>query len=346
MSDRLPTSIDSEEQLEELLSRPSAADVAFLRELDGDVVVLGAGGKMGPSLARRIRRATDASGRPRRVAAVSRFADPGIARGLEAHGIEALPCDLLDPVQVDRLPAFDNLLFLAGMKFGASTSPGLTWALNTVVPANVARRYRASRTVVFSTGNVYPLVPAETGGCRESDATGPVGDYAQSCLGRERVFEHYSRDQGTPAMLFRLFYAVDLRYGVLVDVARKVFAGEPIDLTVGHVNAIWQGDANSYALRSLGLAASPPAVLNVTGPEIVGVRALAERFGQRFGRKPCFASSEGPASLLGNAALCRERLGEPSVSLDTLVEWCARWVEIGGRSLGKPTRYERADGRF
>ncbi|HVQ29564.1 MAG TPA: NAD-dependent epimerase/dehydratase family protein, partial [Vicinamibacteria bacterium] len=329
-----------------LLSRPSAADVAFMAGLRGDVVVLGAGGKMGPSLSRLVRRASDAAGRTRRVAAVSRFSAPEVARELEAHGIDAIACDLLDPVAVEGLPSFDNVLFLAGMKFGASARPDLTWALNTVVPAHVARRFASSRMVVFSTGNVYPLSPVPQGGSSEGDLPGPVGEYAQSCLGRERVFEHYSRERGTEAVLFRLFYAVDLRYGVLVDVARKVFAGEPVDVTVGHANVIWQGDASSYALRSLGLGASPPLALNVTGGEVLSVRDVALGYGARFGREPVIVGTEGPVALLGNSSLCRARLGEPAVSYARLFEWVAHWVETGGRSLGKPTKFERADGRF
>ena len=342
----LPPVVESEEQLEELLSRPSPADIALLRQLPGDVAVLGAGGKMGPSLARLVRRAADEAGVRRRVAAVSRFGDPAVVDALERAGVDAISCDLLDPLQVARLPAFENVLFLAGMKFGSSGRPDLTWALNTVVPANVAQRFSAARLVVFSTGNVYPLVAPATGGCRETDAPAPVGEYAQSCLGRERVFEHYSRERGLRALSFRLFYAVDLRYGVLVDVARKVFAGEPIDLTVGHANVIWQGDASSYALRSLALVESPPRVLNVTGPEVASVRELAERFSRRFGREPRFTGSEGPVALLGNSSVCRSLLGPPSVTLDRLFDWTAHWVESGGRFLGKPTKYERADGRF
>jgi nucleoside-diphosphate-sugar epimerase len=335
-----------EDDLEELLSRPSVRDVAAMSALSGSVVVLGAGGKMGPSLARRVRRAADSAGTSCRVAAVSRFSSPHVVAELERSGIEVLPCDLLDPRAVDALPPFENVLYLAGMKFGASERPSLTWALNTVVPAHVARRFAGSRIVVFSTGNVYPLRPPAEGGATEREPPAPVGEYAQSCLGRERVFEHFSHERGTPGLLFRLFYAVDLRYGVLVDVARKVHTGQPIDLGVGHANVIWQGDANSYAIRSLALCESPPRPLNVTGPEIVSIREVATAFGQRLGREPRFTGSEGALALLGNTDACRRLLGEPEVSLGELCEWVAAWVEGGGRSLGKPTRYERSDGRF
>ena len=342
----LPAAIESEAQLEELLSRPSPADVAFARALAGDVLVLGAGGKMGPSLARRVRRAGEAAGVPRRVSAASRFSEPGLAESLRRDGIEAVPCDLLDPASLDRLPSAGDVLFLAGRKFGSTGRPDLTWAHNTVLPTHVARRFASSRIVVFSTGNVYPLVDASSTGSVETDPTGPVGEYAQSCLGRERVFEYFSRENGTPCLLFRLNYATDLRYGVLADVARKVWNGEPVDLTVPKVNAIWQGDANSYAFRALALAASPPAVLNVTGPGQVAVRDVAQRLARRFGREVRFAGEEGPAALLSDASRCRARLGEPEVPLDLLVEWTAAWVEAGGRDLGKPTKFERSDGRF
>jgi len=342
----LPATIEDEAQLEELLSRPSPADVAFAGTLAGDVLVLGAGGKMGPSLARRVRRALDAAGVKRRVVAASRFSEPGLAAGLERDGIDAIQCDLLDPDAVARLPAAGDVLFLAGMKFGSAGRPDLTWVLNTVVPAHAARRYAASRIVVFSTGNVYPLVDAASTGSVEDDPPGPVGDYAQSCLGRERVFEHYSREAGTRGLTFRLNYATDLRYGVLADVARQVWAGEPVDLTVPKVNAIWQGDANSYAFRSLGLAASPPRLLNVTGGGSVGVREAAERFGRRFGREPRFTGTEGRSALLSDASRCHQLLGEPEVPVMQLVEWTAGWVEAGGRHLGKPTKFERVDGRF
>jgi nucleoside-diphosphate-sugar epimerase len=238
------------------------------------------------------------------------------------------------------------VLFLAGMKFGSAGRPDLTWTLNTVVPAYAARHYADARIVVFSTGNVYGLVDAASTGSVETDAPAPVGEYAQSCLGRERVFEHFSREAGTPCLLFRLNYATDLRYGVLVDVARRVRAGEPVDLTVPRVNAIWQGDANSYAFRALGLAESPPRILNVTGRGSIAVRDAAERFARRFGREARFSGAEGRAALLSDATECHARLGEPEVGLESLVELTAAWVEGGGRHLGKPTKFERVDGRF
>jgi dTDP-4-dehydrorhamnose reductase len=344
--DRLPAVVEGEAQLDELLSRPSPADVAFARTLVGDVLVLGAGGKMGPSLARRVRRACAAAGVKWRVIAASRFSEPGVAESLEHDGIAAVACDLLDPGSLDRLPAAGDVLYLAGRKFGSAGRPDLTWAHNTVVPTHVARRFASSRIVVFSTGNVYPLVDTSSTGSVEADPPGPVGEYAQSCLGRERVFEYFSREQRTRCLLFRLNYATDLRYGVLADVARKVWAGEPVDLTVPKVNAIWQGDANSYAFRALGLAQSPPAILNVTGSGSIAVRDAALLFAGRFRRAARFAGEEGPVALLSDASRCRERLGEPEVPLDRLVEWTAAWVEAGGRDLGKPTKFERSDGRF
>jgi hypothetical protein len=328
----LPDVVHDEAELEALLSQPSARDVDLARSLTGDVIVLGAGGKMGPSLARRVRRACDAAGVKHRVLAVARFSEPGLAAALERDGIEAIAADLLSPDDVGRLPRAPNVLFLAGRKFGSSGRPDLTWAQNVVVPWVVASHFRESRIVVFSSGNVYPLVPPGAPGSTETDALGPVGEYA-------------SRERGTPCLLFRLFYAVDLRYGTLVDVARTVHAGEPVDLRVGHVNALWQGDAGSYALRALALCEAPPAPLVVTGPEAVSVRAVAKLFGERFSRPPRFRGEPGPA-LLGDPTRCVSLLGPPEVPLARLVDWVAAWVERGGRSLGKPTHFEATDGRF
>jgi nucleoside-diphosphate-sugar epimerase len=340
-----PDAVHDEDALDELLSRPSAADVAFARTLEDDLVVLGAGGKMGPSLARRARRALEAAGVARRVLAVARFSEPGLRAALERDGVETIACDLLDPADVARLPRCANVLFVAGRKFGSSGRPDLTWVQNVVVPAIVAPHFATSRVVVFSSGNVYPLVGPGEAGATEQDPVAPVGEYAQTCVGRERVFEHAALEHGTRCLLFRLFYAVDLRYGTLVDLARRVHAGEPVELRAGHVNALWQGDACSYAFRGLSLCESPPRPLVVTGPERVSVREAAEAFGRRFGRPPRFAGDPGPA-LLGDPSLCVSQLGPPEVPLARLLDWVAAWVAQGGRSLGKPTHFEATDGRF
>ena len=338
--------IETEAQLEERLAEPNERDVALMTSLSGDVLVLGAGGKMGPSLARRCKRAAEIAGVANRVIAVSRFSSIEARQELEALGVETISCDLLDRDAVDRLPECENVLYLAGRKFGSADRTDLTWASNTLIPAYVAHRYRTSRIVVFSTGNVYPFVSAASGGSLESDGLDPRGEYAQSCLGRERVFEYFSCEHGTRCLIFRLNYAVDLRYGVLVDIARKVFGGQPVDMTVSHFNVIWQGDANSYALRSLELCDSPPRVLNVTGGEIVSVREAAEFFAQQFQREAVFSGQASGSVLLNNASLCRQLLGEPEMKLEELMTLVAHWVEIGGKSLNKPTKFEVADGKF
>jgi hypothetical protein len=322
--------------LEDALSRPTDADIGSLRRLCGDILILGAGGKMGPSLARLCRRASPDD---RRIIAVSR-------RAIEVPGVESIACDLLDRAAVARLPLCPNVLYLAGRKFGSTGNPELTWAMNTVVPAIVAERFAESRIVAFSTGNVYPLRRPSTGGALESDPPAPVGEYAQSCLGRERVFEYFSTTHGLHCVLFRLNYAVDLRYGVPVDIARKVFAGEPVDLSMPAFNAIWQRDANSYAMRSLELCTSPPRILNVTGPDILRVRDTANFFGTRFGKPASFIGTEGPSALLSDARVCHDLLGSPTVSSGELLEMVANWVEAGGESLHKPTHFEVSDGKF
>jgi dTDP-4-dehydrorhamnose reductase len=322
--------------LEETLSRPVDADAECLHRLPGDLMILGAGGKMGPSLARLCRRA---AGPKRRIIAVSR-------RAVDIEGVESISCDLLDRAAVARLPECPNVFYLAGRKFGSTGSPELTWAMNTVVPAIVAERFAASRVVAFSTGNVYALRRPSTGGSMESDEPAPVGEYAQSCLGRERVFDYFSRGHGLRCLLFRLNYAVDLRYGVPVDIARKVFAGDPVDVTVPAFNAIWQRDANSYALRSLEYASSPPRILNVTGADVLSVRETANFFAARFGKALRFTGVEGPVALLSDPRACHELLGPPTVTSVQLLEMVADWVAGGGPSLDKPTHFEVADGKF
>jgi nucleoside-diphosphate-sugar epimerase len=336
-----PERIRTEEELEEVLSRPSARDVESLRALDGDLMILGAGGKMGPSLARRARRALDEAGKANRVIAVSRFSDGAIAERLRSWGIEAVPCDMLAPAALDRLPDAPNVIFMAARKFGSTGNPGLTWATNVLLPGLAAQRYRDSRIVAFSTGNVYPLLPVTSGGATESTAVEPVGEYAQSAMGRERMFEFASQEYGTRVAILRLNYAVELRYGVLVDIARKVLSGTAVDLAMGYVNVIWQGDANSVCLRALEHCDSPPFVLNLTGAETLAVRDLATRFGT-----PVFEGTEAGTALLSNAALCERLFGEPEISIDQAAVWARGWLEAGGSLLGKPTHFQVRDGRF
>jgi nucleoside-diphosphate-sugar epimerase len=334
-----PGRITTVAELERELARPSEEDVACLARLDGDILILGAAGKMGPSLARLCRNAADAAAKPRRIIAVSRTVEP-------EPGIDAIRCDLLDRRAVAELPDCPNILYLAGRKFGSSGSPELTWAMNAVVPAIVAERFSSSRMVVFSTGNVYPFRSVAEGGSVEEDAPAPVGEYAQSCLGRERVFEYYSQVHGLACVLYRLNYAVDLRYGVVVDIARKVHAGDPVELGVPAFNVIWQRDANSYALRSLEHCAVPPTILNVTGAETLRVRDTALWFGRRFGREVRFQGAEGETALLSNASRCFRLLGEPEVGAEQLLEMVAVWIEAGGASINKPTHFEVSDGKF
>ncbi len=338
--------IRSEEELEENLSRPTDGVIRDLARLDGDVLVVGAGGKMGPTLARMARRALDEAGSRSAVIAVARFSD-GRARGrLDRAGVRTVRCDLCDRAAVDELPDAGAVVFMAGAKFGTSGAAHRTWATNCLAAANAAERYASVPTVVLSTGNVYPLVPVESGGATEETPPAPIGEYAQSALGRERLFEFFARERGTPAVLFRLNYAVELRYGVLRDLADKVIAGAPVDLRMGHLNCIWQRDANAAVLRSLALAAVPPLVLNVTGPEVLSVRGLAERFGSLLGTRPVLVGEEQPTALLSNAKLATTLFGSPATPIDTAIEWVAEWTRRGGTTLAKPTHFETRDGAF
>jgi nucleoside-diphosphate-sugar epimerase len=339
-------SFASEAELEDALSAPSSALLAALRTTPGDILVLGAAGKMGPTLARMAKRAIDSLGTDDRVIAASRFSSAKAERSLRDAGIETVKCDLLDRKAVAALPDAPNVMFMAGQKFGTSDAPSSTWAQNVVLPSIAAERYASARIVAFSTGNVYALSPVLGGGSRESSPPAPVGEYAMSCLGRERVFEDASARRGTRVAIVRLNYAVDLRYGVLVDIASRVMRGHPVDLRMGHVNVIWQGDANDWALRCLAHASAPPFVVNITGAETLAVRALATRFGEIFDRAPIFTGSEAPDALLSNSALAHETFGAPSVSLDTLLERVASWLRAGNPLLGKPTHFEERTGAF
>jgi nucleoside-diphosphate-sugar epimerase len=280
------------------------------------------------------------------VYAVARFSDPAAREGLEASGVKAVRCDLTDRKQLADLPDAPNVIFMAGQKFGTSGAPDLTWIMNTYVPALVAERFAGSRIVAFSTGCVYPNAPVLSGGAREEDLLGPIGDYSNSCVGRERVFTYFSRRDGTPVVLFRLNYAIDLRYGVLIDVAQKVLAGQAVDVTMGHANVIWQGDANAQAIQCLAHATSPPLALNVTGPETVSIRALARRFGELFGLEPQITGEEAETALLSNASRAHALFGYPTVPLEHMIVWVAEWLRRGGRLLGKPTHFETRDGKY
>jgi nucleoside-diphosphate-sugar epimerase len=334
------------DQLEDRLSEPTPEVVETFHRMEGDLLVLGVAGKMGPSLARMAKRASDLAGKRRRITGVARFTSAGLEAELQRHGVETIRCDLLNEEAVRRLPDAPNVLCLAGMKFGATGQEALTWAMNTHLPAIVCRKFPRSRIVAFSTGNVYGLVPAASGGSVETDSLAPVGEYAMSCLGRERIFEHFSRALGTPVVLLRLNYACDLRYGVLVDLATKVLTGVPVDLGMGWFNTLWQGDANAMTLRCFDHAASPPLALNLTGPERLNVRETCERLGKLLGRPPVFAGVEAPTALLSDARQAFSLCGRPRVEADRLVAWVAAWLRQGGQTLNKPTHFETRDGRF
>lgn len=338
--------IENSEQLEEVMSRPTPEVVEAMGEIAGDLLILGVGGKMGPTLAKLAKRAIDESGSSKRVIGVSRFSTPDLQADLNQAGIETIPCDLLNETELQGLPEVPNVIFMAGRKFGSTGNEPLTWAMNTYLPGRVAEKYRNSRIVVFSTGNVYPLTPISHGGATETNPVAPIGEYAQSCLGRERVFEHASNQFGTPLAILRLNYAIDLRYGILLDIAEKVYHEKPVDVTMGAVNVIWQGDANAVVLRTLLHCQSPPMLLNLTGPEIVSIRWLATRFGEIFGKSLVFEGIEADTALLNNAARCHQLFGYPRISLEQMVQWVAHWVEIGEMTLGKPTKFEVRDGKF
>ena len=339
--------ISSLEELESELSRPTEGVLNTLRAIDGDVMVLGAGGKMGPTLSRMLRRGLDqielAS---RRVIAVSRFSSEIAMKGLNQYGVETISCDLLNREAVEKLPDAPNIIFMAGQKFGTSNEPERTWAMNTLVPAYVAERFCKSRIVAFSTGCVYPLLPLDGLGANENQPLGPPGDYSNSCVGRERILTYFSKLNATPTLLFRLCYAIDMRYGVLCDVCTKVANGQPVDVTMGAANVIWQGDANARAIQCLAHVASPPMALNVTGIERVSLRELAKIFGELLGRKPIVVGHEANTAWIWDATRSYELFGPPTVSLDWMIHATAHWQQVGGSSHGLPTHFEVTDGKY
>ena len=344
--DRYPYKIASEAELEELLSRPGPEVIDMFSRLDGDLIFLGIAGKIGPSLAHMAKRACDEAGIKKRIIGVSNFENAEQQRKIGRYGIETLNGDLLNTKFTSSLPSVRNVIYLAGMKFGSVENLSLTWAINTYLPAIIADHFKQSRIVAFSTGCVYPLVPVESGGSVETDAPLAIGEYAQSCLGRERMFEFGSIRNKTEVALIRLNYSVEMRYGVLVDIALKVKNNQPVDLTMGHFNVIWQGDMNEFVLRSLEHAKSPAKVLNITGPEILSVREAAIEFGKLFGITPQFENSEAPTALLNNASHAFSLFGQPKTPVNRVIKWIAHWISEEREFLGKPTHFEVRDGKY
>lgn len=339
---KLPSRFDDAAHLEEVMTRPSEALVQALEQVPGDIMVLGVGGKMGPTLARMAVRASPG----RRVIGVARFSQAGLRAQLERHGVECIEADLLSREALAALPDAPNIMFMAGRKFGSTGSEWLTWAMNAHVPALVAERFKASRIVAFSTACVYPFVATSGNGAAEHvPPTAPSGEYANSCVARERMFQHFSHQHQTPGRLLRLSYAIDMRYGVLHDVAQKVLRSEAIDLSMGHANIIWQGEANDWALRSLAHCDTPTSPLNLSGPK-VSIRQVALGLGQRLGIDPVLTGIEADTAWLVDCQQAYQLFGAPQIGLDRMLDWTADWVRRGGDSLGKPTHYEARDGNY
>lgn len=342
MNDR----IDTESLLLEVLTQPSDRLVEFVHRLDGPLVVLGAGGKMGPTLCVRAKRAAQVAGTPLDIIAVSRFSDSSVRTYLMDNGVDTLVCDLFDANSIQHLPESANVIYLVGLKFGTRENPALTWAANTLIPARVCERYADARMVVLSTGNVYPLTPVEQGGSVESDPLTPLGEYANVCVGRERITEYYTQISALQAVLIRLNYAMELRYGILVDLARTIATGEAVDVTMGYFNGIWQGDANDMIIRALALTASPARPLNLTGLNVLSVRETAQKLAERMGREVALVGEEADTALLSNSVEAYDYLGAPQVSMDDMIAWTAEWVQRGGRTYDKRTHFQVRDGGF
>ena len=340
------SNVETESTLDELLTRPGPALVEFIKTIRTPLLLLGAGGKMGPTLAVMAQRAAQQASHRLEILAASRFSDETARRWLDDHDVRTICCDLMDSDNLRQLPDAEHIIYLVGLKFGTTQNPASTWAINTLVPANVCARYPRSKIAALSSGSIYPLVPIHSGGAAESEPLTPLGEYANACVARERIFEYFSHQNHTPIALLRLFYAVEMRYGVLVDIAQKVYAGEPIDLTMGHLNWIWQGDATERILRSLALVSTPPTPFNLTGSKTYSVRELALQFGKLLERRVRFTGAEAGTALLGDTRRLRGHLGEPSMPDEVVIRWIAHWVHRQGRLLGKPTHFEVRDGRY
>lgn len=340
------TEMSALEKLEQELLKPSEALIADMKKLEGDILFLGVAGKMGPSMATLARQATELAGVKRRIIGVSRFSDPASKDELNAQGVETISADLLNEDDLKGLPDAPNVIYLAGQKFGTTGKESFTWAMNAYLPGRVAERYKNSRIVAFSTGNVYPFSPVTSGGMAEDQPADPVGEYGQSCLGRERIFQYFALKYNIPTLIYRLNYAIDLRYGVLLEIAKSVYEEKPIDLTTGFVNVIWQGDANEIALRALHRCEVPARILNVTGPETLSVKWAAEQFAAVLGKKARFEGEPKTTALLSNASLSHRWFGYPRVTIREMIEVIAAWVEHGGKTLNKPTHFQEREGKF
>lgn len=338
--------MNSYEQLLKELTTPTEALVQDLAKIDGDITLLGVGGKMGPTLAALAVNAIREGGLNKKVIGVSRFSDQAARQELEDVGVHTISCDLLDDQALQALPDCENIIYMAGNKFGTTGREHFTWAMNAYLPGRVAEKYKDSRIVVFSSGNIYPFLPVSSGGADEAVEPLPVGEYAQSTLGRERIFEYHSHKNGTPMTMYRLNYAIDMRYGVLLEVAKAVNEGRQIDLTTGFANVIWQGDANAMALRSLNHCSSPPTIINITGPETLSIRWAAEQFAQRLNKPAMFSNTEAEVALLNNASKSHKLFGYPRVSLLQMIDWTAEWVQSGGQTWNKPTHFQERGGKF
>ena len=336
----------TEEKLDTLLTTPSDALVEDVKKIKGDIMVLGAGGKMGPTLCILAKNAIEKAGVQKRVIAVSRFTDPIATELLHKNNVETISCDLLNTEQLRALPETDNIIYMAGRKFGTDGSEWKTWAMNATLPAFVAEKFQKSNIVVFSSGNIYPIVPLSGGGCSEEDKVGPIGEYTMSCLARERAFEYAANHYGTKIFMYRLNFAVDLRYGVLYDMADRIMKGEPISIATPVLNCIWQGSANEIAIRGLLHAESPAKIMNVTGPETVSIQKTAKMLGKILGKEPIFEGEPGNDAYLNDSAEAMETFGYPAVSIRTLIRWQAEWILDGGRALGKPTHFEERKGSY
>lgn len=341
-----PKAIKTKKELEDLLSIPSPELIEMMKRLQGDIMILGIGGKMGVTLGRQAVNAIAAAQVDKKVFGVSRFSNQAAREQLESCGVKTIACDLLNPEETAKLPQIKNIIYMAGRKFGTQGTEELTWAMNALVPGYVGTHFKNSNVVVFSTGCVYPLVDAASGGCTEEIPPAPVGEYAQSCLGRERIFSYCSKKFGTKVLLFRLNYAIDLRYGVLHDIGQQVYNDQPVNNNVGYFNIIWQGDANSQALRCLEHCTSPATPLNITGPEIITVEHIAEQFGKLMGKEISYTGKPGDKCYLNNSAKATELFGKPQINVEQMIKWQAAWLMQGGSSLGKPTHFEVNNGKF